>query len=100
MAANKFKFFLGLQQKEVCERHIGFDSYDMAVKFTKELLSDSYEIQRVVINTEFNQLDGKQPHMNFVGGETIYVDFLYNAYEKHDRALLRRLLDKYSDHII
>lgn len=96
----KFSNIAELRHAEVYERKICFNSFSSAKHFSKKLLSDGYEIQKVEIEVRLSQAGGNQPNMKVIGDDIAYVNFTYNAYEKHDKELLLRLLNEFEDNII
>jgi hypothetical protein len=89
-----------VRQINDCKRSIFFNSFSSAKKFSKELLADGYEVTNIEIQVSLSQGGGKQPNMKVIGGNVVYVNFLYNAYEEHDKKLLLKLLKKYNKYII
>lgn len=96
----KFSNIVELRHTEEYRRKVCFNSFSKAKLFSKKLLSDGYEIQKVQIEVHLSQAGGNQPNVKVIGDDIIYVNFIYNAYEKHDKELLLRLLVEFEDNII
>jgi hypothetical protein len=92
------------RQIEDLKRSICFESFSSAKKFSKELLSDSYEISSILIEVKMSQGvaqgQGDRPNFRVIGDDIVYVNFNYNANHERDRNLLSRLLKEYDSYII
>lgn len=96
----RFAHIAELRQDTEYKRTICFNSFSSAKLFSKKLLEDGYEIQKVQIEVRLSQAGGNQPNMKVIGDDIVHVSFSYNAYEKHDKELLLRLLGEFEDNII